>query len=554
MNGVMSDAMNDAMSEQDLRKKLLVPNVGDWLKFCKKNYRRDRALTVKIVENGVILPARPVNEIDPFKCNGGVCDRDLNFVDGHNDVIDDPWNGNYVLRDAFEVKPDEIVTSDETVIYGGAMIRHFGHFITESFARLWYVVQHPELNTRIAFVAFKANSMQVHRPWINKLLDLMGIADERILIIEKPTRFRSIIVPEQSLYFRDCYSDEFFLPYKAILSRIRPGSARKIFLSRSSSLQSMVTLNNQEYFEEFYRARGFSIVYPEKLSISDQIALVSGADEIVTFLGTLSHWALFCRPQTKFTMLTRVDSTTDFHETIPRQCLINAASDTDWRIVSVARNFLFALHGLGECLLGVTEYWKRYVLERFGETIDDDNIPIEIVNAYIERWCKFFSTEIMLPYRIATLRKLRFENDAMRLQIAAGHAPLCYDTYIANFGWSARVLDGNIAGASTKPLSIRALRIYFLEPFLDVFYTVRYADDTWTTPVSNGAIAGAIDKDKTIRGVQIQLRSTDFDVLYSVHMFNGIWSDWAKNGAKLFADQDINAIRIKIVPRGADKS
>ena len=88
-------------------------------------------------------------------------------------------------------------------------------------------------------------------------------------------------------------------------------------------------------------------------------------------------------------MLTRVDSDR-LVPTRMRQSLINEATDIDWYIVSAARSFLYAEQGGGVCLLGSTEYFRRYVKEQFGETIDDAPIPTGIVSDYIRRWCRFF--------------------------------------------------------------------------------------------------------------------------------------------------------------------
>lgn len=538
------------MNERSLTERLYVPNVEDWLEVSSKNYRSERTLTVKKLERGVILPARPVAD-DPFKCNGGVCDAELNFIDGHNDVIDNPWSGHYVLREAYDVKPDEIIESDDEVIYGGAMIYHFGHFITETLSRMWYVLQHPEAKQKIIFVVIQVNAMQIPRPWVNKLFDLLGITDEQILVVSRPIRFRSVIVPEQSLYFRASYTEEFLMPYRAILERIRPSAARKIFLSRSRDVLSMVHLSNQGYFEQFYHERGFIVVYPEKLSIIEQILLVAGADEIVTYAGTLSHWALFCKPGTKFTILTRVNDVSDFKQTMVRQSLINEATGVDWNIVNVARNFLFAAHGLGECLIGSTEHWQKYVLDRFGEHVDaDEAIPQEIIDNYIERWCKFYSSEATLPYRVQTINHLRFENKSLKINLESGHPALCCQTYLDQVGWLPTSLEGEICGRSLVDSSIRAFRAYFIEPFCDVRYAVCYPDAGWTKPVSNGETAGVVETDTAICGLSMRLESTEFDIAWRLHVFGGNWSTWARNGEIVSCNYALNAVQIKVIPRG----
>lgn len=64
---------------KDLTAGLYVQNV----KAVKKKFLRkrlsDRTLEVKVIENGMVLPARIIDGM----WKGGVCDKDFNFVAGN---------------------------------------------------------------------------------------------------------------------------------------------------------------------------------------------------------------------------------------------------------------------------------------------------------------------------------------------------------------------------------------------------------------------------------------------------------------------------------------
>lgn len=45
----------------------------------------------------------------------------------------------------------DITYLNENVVFGGVIVGHFGHFILESMGRLWYLLKHDTLNTRIVF-------------------------------------------------------------------------------------------------------------------------------------------------------------------------------------------------------------------------------------------------------------------------------------------------------------------------------------------------------------------------------------------------------------------
>jgi hypothetical protein len=87
-----------------------------------------------------------------------------------------------------------------------------------------------------------------------------------------------------------------------------------------------------------------------------------GADEIAANLGTLTHWAIFCKPGTKFIMLNR---TSNYVTEI--QTTINKVFNVDWYIVDGSKNFLFADRSHGACLFGFNKHWKAFVADYFGE-------------------------------------------------------------------------------------------------------------------------------------------------------------------------------------------
>ena len=402
------------MKDTELRRRLYVPNFEHWKKICLQPYFSARELGVQTIEKGVILPARQRDEKNRYLCRGGVCDADLNFVVGYNNQSPDQKNGAYCLDEAYALERSELEQSNEEVIFGGILVCHFGHFLTDCLARMWYAVSHPNDRRKYVFIMLKTSNLQELKSWVYMMFDLLGVPEERLVILDKPTQFAKVIVPEQSVRIKYDFTKEFLYPFRYIMRRVRPFGIKKLFLTRGKELKSAMHLCNQEYFEAFFQARGFTVIAPETLSITDQIALVSGAEEIATFLGTLAHWSLFSRPGTKWTFINRVDNF------VSRQCLINQATGVDWHFVSAAMNFLYAEQGGGVCLLGSTEHWKRYVLEYYGIQLDPTaRIPLSVVNDYIERWCKYFANSI--PRRIDSLKNLHRKIDALEAQLNDRH-------------------------------------------------------------------------------------------------------------------------------------
>ena len=128
-------------------------------------------------------------------------------------------------------------------------------------------------------------------------------------------------------------------------------------------------------------------VEPEEYPIEEQISIIANADEIVAVMGSLTHWALFCKPGTKFLMLTRTGT-----DTLGAQCLVNNASGVDWRIVDVSLNFLYASRSLGVCLLGPTGYWLQYIWDEYGQLADSTSFKNKY-HEYMLSWIKYYLRE-----------------------------------------------------------------------------------------------------------------------------------------------------------------
>ena len=371
------------LSDKELQKRLYVSNYDQWANLVNKNFISDRKLKVTEIDDGVILPAKWVEE-PVYK--GGVFDLNMNFVAGFFRK-NPPKNSLFGVCGAYDV--DEIAKSDEEVIFGGVLIGFFGHFILECLGRMWYILQNPQDQRKIVFLIVREEC-----EYFYQFFNLLDIDRERIIILQAPTQFKKVIVPDESIHSWYDYTKEYLMPYDYIRGKVQKGNIKKLYLTRSKlTLTGRSTdefpgkyLCNEEYFEQFYSGKGYKVISPEEFSIEEQISMIAGADEIVSTLGSLSHFALFCKPGTKFTILNRVDN-----DTLYPQCLINEAKKIDWYIVDASMNFLpIQERGGGVSLLGETKYWKQFIKEKYNETINTETWKDKL-DEYIDKWCYFYS-------------------------------------------------------------------------------------------------------------------------------------------------------------------
>lgn len=255
---------------------------------------------------------------------GGVCDEQFRHLAGYrslsrdhdlqetqgNPALASGMVTNFRLRYHHGYRPTEAVReelADESAIFLGDLHMHFGHTLTDSLVRLWHVLRTPEDRSRLVMLR--------HAIWDWKLCDLstsyhqgllrlLGIDWERLMIVEHPTRFARVSVPQQAAFWDDgsCCREALRGIYEAAVSRISPRRGGRLYLSRRGWHDQVA---GEEYFEDYFSGQGFEVIRPEQLPLEEQLARVAGAEVLAAPLGTLSHLALFARDGTRIIHLLR---------------------------------------------------------------------------------------------------------------------------------------------------------------------------------------------------------------------------------------------------------
>jgi len=308
---------------------------------------------------------------------------------------------------------------------------------------------------------------------------------------------------------------------------------------------------NENYFEDFFAARGFEIVAPEKLSIEEQISLVVGADEIVATQGTLTHWAIFCKPDAKFIMLNRDTSLSWI------QIFINEVFKVDnYCLVDIFKDFMYAAnHTNGVFLLGSNKYWKEFVADYFGEKIDeDDDISYleDALDKYVSLWCRKYQAPTNLDIWVQSLSGMCHRILELERAASKKRPLLSYQTHVASKGWGTWNSEGIFSNPLDQKLDIQAIKIDFAG--CKVHYAVYFNEtEGWSAEVASPEQAGTVGKHKSITGVKIRLDEAgakDLDILYRLHTFDDTWTPWAKNGEELLSGGvKLNSIQIELKPK-----
>ena len=377
----------------------------------RRSYFSPRSLGVREVERGIFLPNKSfkVQEdgnkhenldmlSDKHKEYGGICDESFNLIAGHQllDPVSDT-TGDRHISGTYVVEPEKITYIDETVLYGGTLIEHPGHLITECFAdRLWWIAENPDSDIKIAIQIIWSVSDWTTGvdSFVMEFLEAFGISKDRLIVVETPTQFKKIIVPDQSSIplnycFPYDFTSQYIKPFQHITKRLTPGKYKKIYLSKGK-LHNKSTIG-EEYFIDFFEKKGFAIINPEDYTIKEKAELMYGADEVVTVDGTNSLFTVFCKPSVRLTLLTRRMDYWGY----PQQLVTEALGIKEFFLVNISGSFLdqfsgnaFGTFSRGLTLTYATREFKKYVKYVYNEELDV--APEDSLKKYLFDYLTYF--------------------------------------------------------------------------------------------------------------------------------------------------------------------
>ena len=323
-----------------------------------------------VYENAYLLP---LVKTDPNMANGrfsgGVVDSEKKFVAGI--LRNRKQASNWDCKTSYDFEEADAEVRDETVIFGGVIINHFGHLLFDSLVRFWYFCEKPSSAEKVVFLSIPDQKFAGE-----KLFELAGLPRDRYEFIERPTQFRQVIVPEQSAYFAESAAypiwPKIYETLRANAAAACAGSVEtydKIYLTRTKLPKAREF--NEQYFEQVFSENGYHIMSPETLPLEQQIYMIGSAKEIACTMGTLSHMAVFADKGIRLACILR-----NPFERMRGQMLINTIRELDACLIEGTKNLLPVSHPHGVFLFFGTRYFREY-LDDYGLKYDPSQIDNE---------------------------------------------------------------------------------------------------------------------------------------------------------------------------------
>ena len=515
-----------------------------------KNYFLDKKLGFQIIENGMILPYSDTR--DDGKKNfvgfGGIVYKNGEFI--RESFIHVGTGGAYIPP------PESIQHSSETVIYFGISYRIWGHCLTDNIRRLWFLksdfFRKEFKNCPIVYIAWRNRDIGCQKNF-RRLLEILEVDVDRFQVINQPTQFERIILPDES-FFIDDGARKFTNEYRNMIEQVRmfalkncsPTACKKIYY-----LYNREQLG-EERLAEYFKSKGYEIVRPETLTFDEQLNLLINCESFASTVGSCSHNSIFLRDNMEVILIPRFSQLiADYQEPLNQVHPVNAIYvDSSLSIFGkVHEPFCYIISPQLKRFFG--DNWDGYEEEDF-------KTFLQYIKNCMERGLKIHPStwthyeKIFYDFMVQLKRRedLISAYDISTNYLDTFRPTLTYQTHVHYKGWRDGWRSENeFSNPLDQMLDIQAIKINF--PNHKVYYSVYYNEkEGWSEEVTAPDMAGITGKSKAIMGIKIRLDEAgakDFDILYRVHKFDGEWTDWAKNGENLYSyGQKINAVQVKL--------
>lgn len=215
---------------------------------------------------------------------------------------------------------------EPTAIFGGYLLRHFGHFLHESLSRLWWLGQGEASDSLVdgarRRLQAEGGDVVFFMPrWLDGGKDLpaymaevltgLGLPADRIRILVEPTHLRHLLIPAQCWGFdfdQPAWNEQLGCDCRELMRTLlgsydlppAPGestlpSPEKLYVTRTGLPLQLGRLIGDVFLDRLMEATGFRIYHPERHSIAEQIRQYSQASELVFMDGSALYLLWFCR-------------------------------------------------------------------------------------------------------------------------------------------------------------------------------------------------------------------------------------------------------------------
>lgn len=276
-------------------------------KYCQKDLKQNKVLGTTNVRNAFVIMSK--------QWHGGILDGGV-ITDALEYVPQSAYVDNQSC--GYEINPNEIKLKGEGCIYLGLFHTCYGHAITDTMKKLWYIEtneckQYVAQGYELIFITGKNGDLP---EWNKKILELAGVNLLEITHLRQNKFYKHIIIPDNSIVFENGYQ-YYTDTFEKTINRIKTSVSNtitykqqvpsKLYFTRSAIRFSNNREIGEKRIEKVFKEKGYVIISPEKHSIEEQVSMLMKCTHFAATEGSCAHGAIFVSPNTNVCILRKAD-------------------------------------------------------------------------------------------------------------------------------------------------------------------------------------------------------------------------------------------------------
>jgi capsular polysaccharide biosynthesis protein len=205
--------------------------------------------------------------------------------------------------------------SSSFLFYGGLLHNEYGHFIISTLSRLWALQYFAE----VPIVVFHSH-MSVEEifkvPFILEIFEAIGIKKSNCAVFDCPVIVKSVMFAGEAMIEQHSATPEFIKFTKNIGNKLgqsrskqyRTQSPKYVYFSKERLKNGVRNISNEAEVSNALSKMGVIIVYPESLSVSEQIDLFNRSSASISLLGSVLHGSAFASRKCTLIGYSHIDS------------------------------------------------------------------------------------------------------------------------------------------------------------------------------------------------------------------------------------------------------
>lgn len=301
-----------------------------------------RSLRVQAIDNAAVIIEPATQRFGVFDANYAVIQESLQL---RNKIVQEPPKF---------TSPTNFL--DIEAVYIGTLEDHFGHFLLEHTNRLYPVLQAKYKNMK--YIILNNRNLPKVPDFVFEFLRMLGIKQSDVYVINYNVKVKRLYVPPVAFEIPNMSSSAFCKTFDAAAAHAQPAHRiEKIYVSRQR-LPGRATFGERQ-IQRVFEKNGFTVIYPEQLSLYEQICYMKHCKCLAGIAGSALHLSLFMPKGGTVIQIKRNKLPADNANT---QYLLCKTKHCDFVLVDCAREIL-PTHHWSEFpqIIGPTKYLEQFL-------------------------------------------------------------------------------------------------------------------------------------------------------------------------------------------------